>query len=149
MNLTCLICHSESTITLTIEYVEIWIKLIQNTLCLSFLEGKPDAPSKPTVSDIKTNQMRVLWAPPDFDGGTPIVSYLVEFKASSSSKWNQVKRGNYANASIVVADLCEKTQYQFRVSAENQIGLGSYSTPSDLYNTLGIFYLFLVHTYTF
>ena len=93
--------------------------------------------------------MRVSWTPPDFDGGAPIVGYIVEFKASSSSIWNRVKRGNYANTSIVVADLCEKTQYQFRVSAENQVGLGSYSTPSNLYKTLGIFHLFLVHTYTF
>ena len=55
----------------------------------------------------------------------------------------------YTNTTIVVADLCEKTQYQFRVSAENQIGVGSYSSLSDLHKTLGRYRkrnsLFLVH----
>ena len=93
--------------------------------------------------------MSISWTPPDFNGGTPISGYLVELKEMSSTEWTPVKMDKYTNTTIAVADLCEKTQYQFRVSAENHIGLGSYSTPSDLYKTLGIFHLFLVHTYTF
>ena len=81
--------------------------------------------------------MKVSWTPPDFDGGTPITGYTVEFKAISSTDWTIVKMVKITNTTVVAGDLCEKTQYQFRVSAENQIGMGSYSLSSDWYKTLG------------
>ena len=118
--------------------MEIRIKSNQNILYLSFIEGKPDPPSKPTVSDIKPNQMRVSWTPPDFDGGTPIVGYFVEYRKVRSTRWTRVNlKDNPTRTNILFDDLEEKTQYQFRVSAENQIGLGSWSLLSDLYKTLG------------
>ena len=106
-------------------------------IILTIVKGKPDPPSKPTVSDIKATQISICWTPPTFDGGTPIISYLVEYKAVSSTEWIQCKLVKSTETTILVNDLQEKTQYQFRVSAENQVGLGSYSTSSDLYKTLG------------
>ena len=105
--------------------------------CHFLFKGKPEPPSKPTVSDINATNVRVSWNPPDFDGGTPITGYLLEFKEMSRTGWRSVKMDKYTNTAIVVADLSEKTQYQFRVLAENQIGSGSFSTLSDWYKTLG------------
>ena len=102
-----------------------------------FLGKKPDSPSQPTVSDITATQMRVSWTPPDFDGGTPIIGYLIEYKKSSSTNWVRVSMHRSTDATIIANDLHENTQYQFRVSAENQIGLGSCSTSSNWYKTLG------------
>ena len=89
------------------------------------------------MSDINATNMRVSWTPPDFDGGTPITGYLVEYKTMSCTEWTSVKMEKSTNTSVVAPDLCEKTHYQFRVSAENQMGFGSWSSPSDLYKTLG------------
>ena len=89
------------------------------------------------MSDVKATNMQVSWTPPDFDGGTPIIGYLVEYKQSTSSQWIRVNSNKSTDTTILVNELHEQTQYQFRVSAENQIGLGSCSTPSNLYTTCG------------
>ena len=103
-----------------------------------YFTGKPDSPCKPTVSDIKATEIRVSWNPPEFDGGSLITGYLVEYKEVTSTKWERVTLNKYTDTFIVVSDLREKTQYQFRVSAENQIGLGTCSQTSDLCTTLGM-----------
>ena len=88
--------------------------------------------------------MRVSWTPPDFNGGSPILGYRLEVQEMASNEWTPVDTNKSTYPSILVKDLHEKTQYQFRVSAENQIGTGSYSLPSDSFKTLGIF-LFNFH----
>ena len=82
--------------------------------------------------------MRVSWHQPDFDGGSPITGYQVEYKSVSSLRWVKVAfTDNSTYTSMLVNDLKEKTEYQFRVSAQNQFGLGSCSKPSVSYKTLG------------
>ena len=82
--------------------------------------------------------MRVLWKQPDLDGGSPITGYQVEYKPASSLEWVKVIfTNNSTDTSILVNDLKEKTKYQFRVSAQNQFGLGSCSKPSVFYKTFG------------
>ena len=83
--------------------------------------------------------MKVSWTPPDVDGGTPILGYFVEYKRLSYTEWTMVNQNYLTSTSIVVNNLHENNQYKFRVVAKNRIGLGSFSTPSDLYNTLGDF----------
>ena len=97
-----------------------------------------DSPSTPTASDIKATQMTVSWTPPDFGAGGLIIGYIVEYKAVTSTTWTKVNNLNKTtDTSIVVSDLLEKTYYQFRVTAENQIGLGNCSKASVVYRTLG------------
>ena len=90
------------------------------------------------MSDIKATEMRVSWTPPDFSGGSFLlaIGYIVEYKDADSEEWTRVNASKTTDTSIVVKDL-EKTWYQFRVTAENQIGLRSCSKPSDLCRTLG------------
>ena len=78
--------------------------------------------------------MKISWTPPAFDGGTPIISYLIEYKDVSSANWIRVKS---SDTTILFNNLHEETNYQFRVSAENQIGSGSFSVASDMYKTIG------------
>ena len=64
--------------------------------------GKPDSPKKLTVSDINANQMRVSWNPPDFNGGSPITGYLVEYKQVPSFQWVKATlTDNSTNGSIL------------------------------------------------
>ena len=108
--------------------------IIYQSLCLF----QTDLPSKPTASDIKATQIRITWTPPNFGGDSFIIGYIVEYKADSGKKWTKVNDLNKTtDTSIVANNLLERTRYQFRVSAENQIGLKSCSKLSVLYRTLG------------
>lgn len=69
------------------------------------------------------------------DGGAPLIGYVVEMRAQGSTKkgddgW---KRCNVAAQLIVceftVTSLDEKLVYEFRVSAQNQVGM---SLPCNL-----------------
>ena len=82
--------------------------------------------------------MKVSWTPPDFDGGSPITGYLVEYKdVSDSTEWTKVNVTISGDCTVVVQGLGENTKYQFRVYAENEIGLSAASKASNVNITLG------------
>ena len=81
--------------------------------------------------------MKVSWTPPDVDGGSPIIGYLLEYKEKTSTDWTPVKVDKSTDTTVVVKSLDENTEYRFRVYAENEIGWSDTSTQSDLYKTLG------------
>ena len=69
--------------------------------------------------------MRVSWNKPEFDGGSPITGYLVEYKQVSSPEWVKCNfKEKFNKKSILVKDLHEKTEYQFRVSAKKSDWIG-------------------------
>ena len=110
-------------------------------------KGKPHSPIKLTVSDVEATQMRVSWTPPNFDGGSPITGYLVEYKdVSDSTKWAKVNVTISSGCTVVVQGLGENTKYQFRVYAENEVGLSAASKASNVNITLGtkFVYIFVV-----
>ena len=80
--------------------------------------------------------MTVSWTPPDFDGGTPIISYLVEYKGMSTSEWAKVNVEESMNT-YIVQGLVTRTKYHFRVSARNEVGSSKPSILSEVYETLG------------
>ena len=100
-------------------------------------KGKPHPPGKPFASDIKATRMKVSWTPPDVDGGSPIIEYLLEYKEKTSTDWTPVNVDKSTDTTVVVKSLDENTEYRFRVYAENEIGWSDTSTQSDLYKTLG------------
>ena len=75
--------------------------------------------------------MTVSWTPPQSDGGTPIIGYFVERKSDTSSRWVRVNKDLVSDTMLTVTDLTEKSEYQFRVYAENKAGVGPASEPSD------------------
>ncbi len=100
-------------------------------ICIFPFSDVPGAPGKPTVSDIDATQMTVSWTPPQSDGGTPIIGYFVERKQDTSSRWVRVNKDLVSDTSLTVTGLTEKSEYQFRVYAENKAGPGPASEPSD------------------
>ena len=70
------------------------------------------------------------WEPPQLDGGKPITGYAVEFKETGVSMWMPAVpfvAGNNA----VIDDLTPGATYQFRVSANNEIGISKHSPMTD------------------
>ena len=109
--------------------------------CVYFsCQGKPHSPGKPFASDIKATQMKVFWAPPDVDGGSPIIRYRLDYKEKTSTDWMPVNVNKSTDTTVVVKSLDEYTEYQFRVYAENEVGVSDVSTTTVAYRTLGTFY---------
>ena len=115
------------------------VLILQFLLFICSLEGEPDSPSQLTVSDVKATQMRVSWTPPNYDGGTPIIGYLVEYiDGSDTSKLTKVDAVSSDDCTFVVQGLEENTQYRFRVFAENEVGWSTASNATGVIKTLGI-----------
>ena len=84
--------------------------------------------------------MKVSWAPPDVDGGTSIIEYQLEYKKKTSAVWITVSCNKFTDTTTVAKGLEENTEYEFRVYAENAVGVSDVSTASEAYRTLGTFY---------
>lgn len=95
----------------------------------------PGPPINLKVVDSTKTSITLGWGKPLYDGGAPIIGYVVEMrpkteKAGPNEGW---KRCNVAaqviHTEFTVMSLDEKELYEFRVSAQNQVGIGP---PADL-----------------
>lgn len=89
----------------------------------------PEAPKGLVVSEISRDSITLTWEPPASDGGSNIVSYIVEKCPTTSDRW--IRAGQTADCSITIINIFGKTKYQFRVIAENQFGLSPPSEPTE------------------
>lgn len=90
----------------------------------------PGAPGRPEVSDISKTSATATWKAPSSDGGSTITGYIVEKREKGRDRWVPVNRKPINAVTMKVTDLTEKTDYEFRVIAENRIGQGQPSEPS-------------------
>ena len=95
-----------------------------------FSLGVPEPPSKPYVKEMTSSSIVLQWEPPQLDGGKPITGYAVEFKETGVSMWMPAVPF-VAGSSAVIDDLTPGATYQFRVSANNEIGISKHSPMTD------------------
>uniref|UniRef100_A0A8D2NGL6 Titin n=1 Tax=Zonotrichia albicollis TaxID=44394 RepID=A0A8D2NGL6_ZONAL len=106
---------------------------ILNTTALTLMVKVLDTPEKPSppeklgVTNVTKDSVSLSWLKPEHDGGSRIVSYLLEALEKGQQKW--VKCAVVKTTHHVVHGLKENVDYFFRVSAENQAGL---SDPKEL-----------------
>ena len=91
----------------------------------------PDAPGKPDVSDVTDKSLVLTWSAPKSDGGSKILGYIIEKCDISKDRWIRVNRIVVKETTLMVEELTAKSKYKFRVSAENKVGTGPASEPSD------------------
>lgn len=89
----------------------------------------PGPPGLPSISDVKQTSVTLSWTPSESDGGSKIIGYIVEKK--DMGRWVKVNRSPVRETTMVVTDLVEKNEYEFRVMAENKVGVGEPSAPSS------------------
>ena len=98
---------------------------------------KPGKPGRPEVSDATGSSLKLTWSAPEEDGNAEITNYVIEVRRSGSKKWEVYKvDGPIASTEYTVTSLAEATEYDFRVAAENQAGVGPFSKPSKDGRTL-------------
>ena len=81
------------------------------------------APENMRFDDITKDSCVVSWKPPRDDGGSPITNYIVERRDEKFKVWTKLSsfiRGCHYD----VIGLEANKSYHFRVSAENQYGVG-------------------------
>ena len=71
------------------------------------------------------------WTPPAVDGGKPVTNYVVERKETMSTRWIRAGKDRiFPTPEYWVPDLLPGCEYEFRVMAENVVGVGDPSTST-------------------
>ena len=96
-----------------------------------FITDKPGPPSAPEVTEIRKTSCTLSWQPPEEDGGTPVIGYLIERATSGSKRWLKVSKEVVPETTLKVTDLIEDTEYQYRIIAVNKVGEGEPGPPSE------------------
>uniref|UniRef100_A0A3B3HL83 Titin n=1 Tax=Oryzias latipes TaxID=8090 RepID=A0A3B3HL83_ORYLA len=104
----------------------------------------PGPPAKIIVKDITKNSATVAWDIPENEGGAAVTNYFVDLRDISRKGWTRLtdkcKRLSYR-----ISDLEEGGIYFFRVTAENEYGIGVSAETKEGTKITGIF---LTETYT-
>ena len=90
------------------------------------ISDPPGPPVDVSADGITVDSCVISWAEPENDGGSPITGYYVE--KFTGSRWTKVNKKPTKKMELPINDLMEKSDYEFRVCAENEAGVGK---PSE------------------
>uniref|UniRef100_A0A3Q3DIQ6 Fibronectin type-III domain-containing protein n=1 Tax=Hippocampus comes TaxID=109280 RepID=A0A3Q3DIQ6_HIPCM len=99
------------------------------TVSLKVLDS-PSTCQKLMVKNVTRGKLTLSWEAPLIDGGSPITKYIVE-KKGSTMKAYQMVTDECVSTSYKVSGLEEDIAYFFRVSAENEFGVGDACETSE------------------
>nr|8OT5_A Chain A, Titin [Homo sapiens]8OT5_B Chain B, Titin [Homo sapiens]8OT5_C Chain C, Titin [Homo sapiens]8OT5_D Chain D, Titin [Homo sapiens]8OT5_E Chain E, Titin [Homo sapiens]8OT5_F Chain F, Titin [Homo sapiens] len=94
---------------------------------------EPGPPGTPFVTSISKDQMLVQWHEPVNDGGTKIIGYHLEQKEKNSILWVKLNKTPIQDTKFKTTGLDEGLEYEFKVSAENIVGIGKPSKVSECF----------------
>ncbi|KAL1456664.1 hypothetical protein WDU94_001377 [Cyamophila willieti] len=101
----------------------------------------PAPPGKPQLLPDSPHSDRdvftIRWEPPEYDGGTPVLGYLVEHRRTGSPYWVRASPHMVEDTQLMVSGLEPGWRYQFRITAENAVG---FSEPGPLSEPLTVTY---------
>ncbi|KAM9493292.1 myosin-binding protein C, cardiac-type [Clarias gariepinus] len=90
----------------------------------------PDPPQAPRILSVGEDSCIVEWDPPLFDGGQPILGYVLERKKKKSYRWMRLNFDPYKDTTYEAKRMIEGMAYEMRVYAVNSIGM-SRSSPAS------------------
>uniref|UniRef100_A0A8C5DUF6 Titin n=1 Tax=Gouania willdenowi TaxID=441366 RepID=A0A8C5DUF6_GOUWI len=96
----------------------------------------PGSPRNIEVSNIKKESMVLSWESPSEDGGSPVTGYIIEKHDKEGVRWTRCNRQTVTDLTFKVSGLMEGHSYEFRVAAENNVGIGEPSSATVLYKAL-------------
>uniref|UniRef100_A0A8V5GG56 Uncharacterized protein n=1 Tax=Melopsittacus undulatus TaxID=13146 RepID=A0A8V5GG56_MELUD len=93
----------------------------------------PGPPGTPFVTNVSKDSMVVQWNEPVNDGGSKIIGYHLERKERNSILWAKLNKTPIPDTKFKTTGLEEGLEYEFRVYAENIVGIGKASRASECY----------------
>uniref|UniRef100_A0A3P8WYM7 Titin n=1 Tax=Cynoglossus semilaevis TaxID=244447 RepID=A0A3P8WYM7_CYNSE len=97
---------------------------------------EPGPPGTPFVSSYTKDYMVVEWHKPPSDGGSAILGYHLERKEKNSILWTKINKMLIQDCRFKSTPLEEGIEYEYKVSAENIVGIGKCSKVSEVYVAL-------------
>ncbi|XP_023931299.1 twitchin isoform X3 [Lingula anatina] len=92
----------------------------------------PDSPGALNVDKITPDHVDLSWTKPRNDGGAKITGYVIEMKEPGKDKWVPAAKVPADKTNGTVGNLTPGGEYQFRVRAENEAGVGEPSKPTSV-----------------
>jgi titin len=99
-----------------------------NSLGAATLATTPQAPTNLKTKIVTPTTITLSWLAPEDDGGSLITDYVVEQLVQG--EWIALDPGSIQANSVLVSKLTPSSEYSFRVTARNSVGLG---VTSDTY----------------
>lgn len=91
----------------------------------------PGPPGAPRSVETTESSITITWTKPRHDGGSPITGYIIEKRLITEDKWTKASHAHIPDTTYKISGLIENHEYEFRVSAVNAAGQGSWSASSD------------------
>lgn len=106
------------------------------SVCSCWLFSAADIPGAPinfSFDEIRDTSVICTWEPPEDDGGSEILNYILEKKDNKKDDigWITIT-STLKGCSCPVSKLIEGKEYIFRVTAENKFGCGPSSISEPL-----------------
>ncbi|XP_040184178.1 myosin-binding protein C, cardiac-type isoform X2 [Rana temporaria] len=91
----------------------------------------PDPPEAPRILNIGEDFCTVQWDAPKYNGGMPILGYVLERKKKKSYRWMRLNYDLVNELSYESKRMIEGVIYEMRIYAVNAIGMSRPSQPSQ------------------
>ncbi|CAH1395279.1 unnamed protein product [Nezara viridula] len=104
--------------------------LLSDQIIAGTKKTPPSPPENVQVTNIASKSVTLTWEPPLSNGGSELTGYVIEKQAVMSNLWTKVVTLDATVTNYTVENLKEKSEFYFRVFAENGIGLSFPTTTS-------------------
>uniref|UniRef100_A0A8C4X7Q5 Titin n=1 Tax=Erpetoichthys calabaricus TaxID=27687 RepID=A0A8C4X7Q5_ERPCA len=94
---------------------------------------EPGPPGTPFVSFASKDHMVIEWNEPVNDGGSAVLGYHLERKERNSILWTKLNKTLIQDTRFKANNLEEGIEYEYRVYAENIVGIGKASKVSECF----------------
>ena len=99
------------------------------------MTDKPSKPRNLETSDKGRDHVVLTWKAPEDDGGASLLGYVVEKRVEGMRGWSKVGETGPDSLRYRVGRLEDGTTYEFRVAAENNIGVGPFAELDEQVKT--------------
>ena len=107
------------------------LSVCQLDFILNYLADKPGPPGQPNIVLIQKGAATLRWTKSLSDGGSSITSYRIEKRTVGGYRWDLVNPSDKViDVTYTLTDLQPDTEYEFRIIAENKVGVSTPSTAS-------------------
>ncbi|KAL7992334.1 hypothetical protein Chor_016590 [Crotalus horridus] len=98
----------------------------------------PDPPEAPKITDVGEDNCIVQWQPPKYDGGQPVLGYILERKKKKSYRWMRLNFDLLKDLTYEAKRMIEGVVYEMRIYAVNSVGMSRPSPASQPFMPIAV-----------